>query len=612
MTRLNIADGFSLPLEMVTSTQAILARKRSGKSYTASVEAEEMLERGHQIAVIDPTSAWFGLRSSADGKGPGYPVAVFGGEHADAPLDFRSGKAMARAIVEHGFSAIFDIGNWITDEQIQFVFEFTSELLRINRTAIHLFIDEADTFAPQLLEGKEQKKCLGATSRLVKQGGIKGIGVTMISQRSADLNKKVLSQIDMLTALRMSHPPDIKPVMDWISTNIAPQYAEEVGSQLPRLSIGEAFVCNGPTGKGERIRVRERRTFNSGATPKPGERRIEPKVLAQIDINKLGAEIQASVEKAKADDPQVLKQKIAQLEEELRKASQAKPVAAPIELKPDPVAITKLIEEEMERYFLAAHAKIGLPMVQRLEKLARELMDLLHQLGEMATAIREPERWNPRHISATGQNFAPTLPLLRNSDDSPRPQPAHGATGSQGTRIPVRTAPRRSQGDSGGSLAGPHRRILNAIAWFESIGVTDPEQPAVAFLAGYSATSSSFGVPKSQLKGQGMVEYLPDGRIALTETGRAAAEIGFVPRTNEGLQGAVLAKLGGPERRLLEPLLRHYPKAMGNEHLAEAAGYSVSSSSYGVPRSRLKSFGLIEYPHPGLVRAGDLLFPMGV
>lgn len=45
-------DGFTLPLELVTSTQAILARKRSGKSYTASVEAEELLEHKQQIAVI--------------------------------------------------------------------------------------------------------------------------------------------------------------------------------------------------------------------------------------------------------------------------------------------------------------------------------------------------------------------------------------------------------------------------------------------------------------------------------------------------------------------------------------------------------------------------------
>jgi hypothetical protein len=53
-------DGFSLPIELVTSTQAILARKRSGKSYTDSALAEELLRHKQQIAAIDPTVAWWG------------------------------------------------------------------------------------------------------------------------------------------------------------------------------------------------------------------------------------------------------------------------------------------------------------------------------------------------------------------------------------------------------------------------------------------------------------------------------------------------------------------------------------------------------------------------
>ncbi len=58
MTRLRIGkDGFTLPIELVTSTQAILARKRSGKSYTASVQAEELLRHKQEIATIDPTGA---------------------------------------------------------------------------------------------------------------------------------------------------------------------------------------------------------------------------------------------------------------------------------------------------------------------------------------------------------------------------------------------------------------------------------------------------------------------------------------------------------------------------------------------------------------------------
>jgi DNA helicase HerA-like ATPase len=47
--RLHIGDGFSFPLDFVTQTQAILAKKRVGKSYTASVEAEELLKAGEAI-----------------------------------------------------------------------------------------------------------------------------------------------------------------------------------------------------------------------------------------------------------------------------------------------------------------------------------------------------------------------------------------------------------------------------------------------------------------------------------------------------------------------------------------------------------------------------------
>jgi hypothetical protein len=58
--KLHIGKNFSLPLDFVTQSQAILAKKRVGKSYTASVQAEELLKAGQQICVIDPTGAWWG------------------------------------------------------------------------------------------------------------------------------------------------------------------------------------------------------------------------------------------------------------------------------------------------------------------------------------------------------------------------------------------------------------------------------------------------------------------------------------------------------------------------------------------------------------------------
>lgn len=47
MTTLRLADGFELPLEAVTVTFAILAKRGSGKTSTAVVLAEEMISAGH-------------------------------------------------------------------------------------------------------------------------------------------------------------------------------------------------------------------------------------------------------------------------------------------------------------------------------------------------------------------------------------------------------------------------------------------------------------------------------------------------------------------------------------------------------------------------------------
>ncbi len=142
-----------------------------------------------------------------------------------------------------------------------------------------------------MVESKAHKLCLGTVSRLVKQGGIRDVGVTMISQRPADINKKVLSQVDILTVLRISHPLAIAAATDWIKSEVSPEFAREVGDALPSLPVGTAFVCSASLGIGQWIEVRSRQTFNSGATPAPGERKAEPNVLATVDIERLGREI---------------------------------------------------------------------------------------------------------------------------------------------------------------------------------------------------------------------------------------------------------------------------------------------------------------------------------
>lgn len=77
MTRgLHIAPGCVLPLDAVTETFGILAKKGAGKSNAAVVMAEEMYAAGVPWVAVDPKGDWWGLRASGDGKGAGLPAAL--------------------------------------------------------------------------------------------------------------------------------------------------------------------------------------------------------------------------------------------------------------------------------------------------------------------------------------------------------------------------------------------------------------------------------------------------------------------------------------------------------------------------------------------------------
>ena len=71
---IRLANDLALPIQAVTKTFAILAIRGSGKTYTGAVLAEGLLEAGQHVVVFDPVGVWWGLRASADGKGPGLPI----------------------------------------------------------------------------------------------------------------------------------------------------------------------------------------------------------------------------------------------------------------------------------------------------------------------------------------------------------------------------------------------------------------------------------------------------------------------------------------------------------------------------------------------------------
>jgi hypothetical protein len=188
------------------------------------------------------------------------------------------------------------------------------------QTPALVIIDEAHKFVPQKVQGDDMAMLVHRIQMLVTEGRASGIGVTLIDQRAATVNKDVLTQIELMVVHRTVGPQDKKALDEWIRDNAEEGQAQVFKESLAKLGTGEAWFWSvGWLDIFKKVQVRMRETFDSSRTPRPGEKRITPKNLAEVDLEKLKTELSETIEKAKADDPKELKKQIAELKRDLAK-----------------------------------------------------------------------------------------------------------------------------------------------------------------------------------------------------------------------------------------------------------------------------------------------------
>lgn len=576
MSKLKISDDVSLPIEAVTQTFAILAVRGVGKTHTASVMAEEMLKRRQPICVYDPTGAWWGLKASADGKSPGFPVYVFGGEHADVPLEETAGETIATAIVEQRIPAILDVSLLRKGARTRFMTDFLETLYHKNREPLHLFADEAHTLAPlQTNKQPDIARCLGAMEDIILQGRRRGLGVTVISQRPALLNTNIRSLCEVLIAMRIIGPHDRKAVMEWIEAHGTPEQAKELLASLPHLAIGEGWVWSpGWLDLFVRTKFRRRETFDSSATPKAGERPVTPKELAAIDVEKLGNAIRKTVEDKKANDPSNLKREIA----DLRKQLAAAPAKAEVKTVEKPVVTDKQVKEVED-------------IVTRLEK-------------EGKRRIEAAEAWmeSGRQLVETGRKFAEAL---RAAGSQPAARTAFVARPVATARLVVPSRAPHAAGVTADGVSPAQQKILNSLAWWSVIGVDVVEKQCAAVMAGYTV-NGHFNNVVGSLRTAGLIDYPTGGAVSLTDAGRQAATFPESPGTLEDVHRAWREKLSPAQWKIVEAVMAAHPREMDKEEVAAAAGYTVNGHFNNVLGS-LRTLGVIT--KRGLIGATELLYP---
>lgn len=562
---IRIADDLALPVDIATDTSAILARKGAGKTYTGAVLFEEDVAVGIPAVALDPMGAFWGLRASADGTKEGLPVTILGGEHGDAPLERTAGKLVADLVVDQPSWYVLDLSSFDSNAaQDQFATDFAERLYRRKapqeaRTPLHLIVDEADSFAPQRAKGQE--RMLGAYEAIARRGRIRGIGSTFITQRPAVLNKNVLTQSEVIITLQITSPQDRKAVREWAEGHADKEQVDTYLDALASLKRGQAWVWSPTLDLFRQVQIRERRTFDSSATPKPGEKVVEPKKLASVDVAALSTAMAATIEKAAAEDPKKLQARISDLERELRE-------------RPTEAVVETIVETE----------RVEVPVldpdvVSRLEQALARASD---QAGALVTAITEASEMLGGAQDALAST-AVSAPQMRSENPrSPRSAPERSSTPVSSTPAPA---------PSGGAPAA----FLAVLAYFPD-GRTRRQ---LALQSGYKLTSSTFRNALSTLKRDGLIDVAGD-LIRPTESGLDAG-IGVAPLpTGKALVDWWRAKIGGgAPGAIFDALLdaRHHT-FVTVEELAIATGYSAESSTMRNALSKLRTLEIIGRGQP--------------
>jgi hypothetical protein len=587
---LKIARGFTLPLDLVTEATAIVATRGAGKSSASAVIVEEAFRERVQAVVFDRTGVYWGLRSNSTGDGPGLGIYVLGGPHGDVPLEVTAGAVIADLVVDSGHSFVLDLSDFSKANTIRFAADFLERVYdrkaRARSTTL-LIMDEAHFYAPQTPRGGfkgDSARLMGAMEDVVGLGRSRGLGVVLTTQRTQSLNKAVLDLIETLLVMRMLSSRARNAVSEWIDEKHEDDEQGVIPS-LKSLPTGTAWVWSPVRGLLEKVAIRRIKTFDSYATPKPGETRVEPTARKELDLDALGDRMRATLEKAKAEDPKELRKQLAAAHRQVRELEQ-RPERVPEPPEPERIEVPVVSDDQLAR----------------LDRFADGLADTALRLAAEVSDLR-----------AAAESVTDAVTLVRRARDTPPPAPQPSSAPPPPARRPVIVPRIAPPADVDGDFrpSGAQQRVLDTLAWFEMLGIHAPSRAALAPMAGSRPTSGGFKNNLGALRTAGLLDYPEGGRVQLTDPGRDIAQPPDTPATAEALQDAVMASVTGAQSRLLRALIQAYPDPLTRDELADQVQVPVTSGGFKNNLGALRTLELIDYPAAGQVVALPVLFPTG-
>lgn len=462
---------------------------------------------------------------------------------------------------------------------------------------------------PQNVDTRDMLPLVGAVYDLSLRGRQRGIGVTLISQRPARINKDVLTQIEILIAFRLTGPQDISAFAAWIKHNGTKEEQQEVLSTLASLErgVGWFWAPGLMNGLLRQVNFRARNTYDSSRTP-DGKRVKPPKTLADVDLGELDDAMKAQVERAKLEDPKALKAEVMRLKKELEKKPQAMPPKIQAAPKPPRLPkrvevpiLTKRQEAKLEKQVKALVHALGLTTaqadaaVEKAEALATAHEDLLKRLKATVASAR---------TSTGAAAGSPPVPSPRRSeaDDALRTgYPRLKAALKVGKKLKEHVV--KIEDAEVKRLGKGERACMIAIAQHGDVGVTRHQ---LTQLTSYKRSTRNAYV--ARLASAGYVDVSDnDDRITRTDAGTKwlGTDYEELP-VGDALANHWIKELPDGEGKILGLARANYPNSISREDIDEEFPM-FAKSTRNAYIARLRARCLVVELKSGDIRLEDTL-----
>jgi len=211
-----------------------------------------------------------------------FDILIYGGSKGHE-LDFAEGEQFAEAIFNESRSVIFDVSHWNDFQTQEFMASFLQKIFSLHserKTPRHIFVEEAEVVFPQT--GFDSSKLsLLAGNKIMKRGRSFGLGMTLITQRPQDVNKKTLSQSQCTFILHMEGLQEME-VVNKMLRNIEKDKRQTLLKRIVEFKQGECMLYSPAwLNKIEEFKFRKRETYHAGDTPELNKVIVEPTLKSQ-------------------------------------------------------------------------------------------------------------------------------------------------------------------------------------------------------------------------------------------------------------------------------------------------------------------------------------------